>query len=256
MASPDLQTLRMKAFTDMMRSGRSLFEEITKETPDEKREAEWEDYKRRALFKHNLEEDAKYSAEKAMKEAKQTAMLAEYQWQETYNLTAEQSATDLRSTADFDTTIGLRNKEALPGERRALFGTRKFKHKTMDDNLMVVLKDKMETIDIEMAALKRFEQGKAKYGGSILPQDQARIAQLKKEVNELYQLIGKDSTNRAYVGKREKGMDPDIGKRRGLNLYEKMQKRRGTKDETVRATFNTYAANIAEYKAYLDRLSR
>jgi len=248
MASPDLQTLRMKAFTDMMRSGRSLFEEITKETPDEKRESEWEDYKRRALFKHSLEEGAKYSAEKAMKEAKQAAMLAEYQWQETYNLTAEQSATDLRSTADFDTTGGVFNRPHEIGEEvKGLFRIEKFKHQTMDDNLMVVLKDKMETIDIEMAALKRFEQGKAKYGGTVTPQDQARIEELKKQVNELNLLIGKGG---------EKKYKKGFGWRGPQSLYEKMQKRRGTKDETVRSTFNSYVKNIEEYKAYLDRLSR
>jgi len=248
MASPDLQTLRMKAFTDMLRSGRSLFDEVTKETPQEEREAEFEDYKRRAKFKHDLDEEAKYDANKAMKEAKQAAMLAEYTWQEQYNLTAEQSATDLRSTSDFRSIGGAANRPLNPGEKvKGLFRIEKFKHQDMEGNLMTVLTDKMTTIDLEMSALKRFEQGKAKYGGTITPKDAARIAELKKQVNELNVLIGKDASARYKQGWGFKGP---------LNLYEKMQGKRGTKDEAVRATFNTYVKNIEDYKRYLDSLGR
>lgn len=249
MASPDLQTLRMKAFTDMLRSGRSLFDEVTKETPQEEREAEFEDYKRRAKFKHNLDEEAKYDANKAMKEAKQAAMLAEYTWQEQYNLTAEQSATDLRSTSDFVIT-GERGRNINPGEKvkgKIIGGIEKFKHQTMEGNLMTVLTDKMTTIDLEMSALKRFEQGKAKYGGTITPKDAVRIAELKKQVNELNVLIGKNASARYKRG---------FGFRGPVNLYEKMQGKRGTKDEAVRATFNTYVKNIEDYKRYLDSLGR
>ena len=54
MASKDLQTLRMEAFTNMARSGKGLLDEITKKSPNEVEADKFNDFKRRALFKQNL----------------------------------------------------------------------------------------------------------------------------------------------------------------------------------------------------------
>ena len=234
MASKDLQTLRMEAFTKMARSGRGLIDEITKETPSEKREEAFNDFKKRALFSHNLKEEAMYGADKALRDIKHRAMIAEMEFAEQYSASDATSAGLVKSASDFETTKGFFNKDVEPGQHLGwLFGIKKFKHQTMEGEMMTTLGEKMTILQNEMINLKRFEAGKAKYGGRITGKDAERIAALKEEVNYLHSKFSKDSW-----------------------ITDKMQKRRGTKDATTRSTYNDYVNNIEAYKAYLDSLGR
>ena len=234
MASKDLQTLRMEAFTNMARSGKGLLDEITKKTPNEIEADKFNDFKRRALFKHDLAEEAAYGAGKAMKDIKHRAMVAELEFAEQYSASDVVSSQGIKGTTDFQSTKGLFNKTVEPGQKLGfLFGIKKIKHHTMEGELMTTLSEKMGVLQNEMQNLQRFEAGKMKYGGRITGKDAERIASLKEEVNYLH---SKFNT--------------------GTKLTRRMQKRRGTKDGLTRSTYNDYVQNIEAYKAYLDNLGR
>jgi len=234
MASKDLQTLRMEAFTKMARSGKSLLDEITKETPDEAREASFVDYKRRAELKQTTSDEALYSAETAMKTIKQRALVAELEFAETYSSSDTLSATGIEGATDFPTTKGFFNKSVEPGQELGLiFGIKKRKHHTMEGEMMNILTEKITGLKTEMLMLQRFEDSKIKYGGVISGKDAERIAALKEEVNYLYSKFNK-----------------------GTKLNRRMQKRWGTKDATTRSTYNDYVSNIEAWKKYLDTINR
>ena len=234
MASKDLQTLRMEAFTNMARSGKGLLDEITKKSPNEVEADKFNDFKRRALFKQNLEEEAMYGAGKALKDIKHRAMIAEMEFAEQYSGSDVLSAEGIKGTTDFATTKGLFNKTVEPGQKLGfLFGIKKFKHQTMEGELMTTLNEKMGVLRTEMAGLQQFEAGKMKYGGRITGKDAERIAALKEEVNYLHSKFSKNSW-----------------------ITGMMQKRRGTKDNLTRSTYNNYVQNIEAYKTYLDNLGR
>jgi hypothetical protein len=234
MASPDLQTQRMEAFTKMLRSGRNLFDEATKETPSEERDAQFEDYKRRATFAKDLEEETLYSVGKAMKDIKQRALMAELEFAEEYALTSDQAGQMLAGTSDFATIQGIRNREVQPGQEIGTIGIfKKFKHQGMDGPLMTVLSEKMALVTSEMQGLQRVEKAKKKYGASISIKDAERLKELKEEVNYLHSKFNKDSW-----------------------ITGKMKTRRGTKDSTTRSQYLDYVKNIEAYKLYLDTLGR
>ena len=230
MASPDLQTQRMQAFTKLLRSGKGIIEEYSKETPSEKRAAEFQDYEKRLRLKTDVEHEALLDAEKQMLLLSSKANIAEmtYGLEQGTEVSREKSAGALEALPDFAEKGGIANKALLPGQDvKGILRIRKFKGEGVK-NLMEVLNTRMQLINVEMLNLQQEE----KYGGITTVESNRRKAALKTEIDDLHSDL---TANDNWV----------INKMAGESIWA----RRGT-TPAERKLFKTHVDNLYKHHRY------